>query len=419
MTKLQITVQDQILTATPDKLLVSRSVGEVTFEAAFDASWEGYAKTIVFWAPWGQKSVLYTGGEAAVPREVLDRPTDSLRVSAVGIKEGHRRPTAAMHRGLSVIANGAIEGGPPGEYSPALWEQVMERLEGGTGGGSSAGAQEAQAKAEEAQRKAEAAAESAANDRTAAEEARTGAETAQGATEASAQAAQVAQTAAELAATDAAASRQGATQKAGEAAQSATVAQDAQMGAEAAKDAAEAVRAAIPVPVPGSEDEGKVPVARGTAYQLEAITVGIGNDSVEVLADDTLQEAAAYIFQGAGAADTYRQIVVEIACPTQPAEVKTGNSTIFGTSIATYFIAVGGTDNMKTAIDLAILNSDTAVFRRSSVKTASADPMYPNTYKLVSNQMVMSAGIDATKPLLKIPAELPAGTRIRITGVRK
>lgn len=129
MTKLQITVQDQILTATPDKLLVSRSVGEVMFEATFDESWEGYTKTIVFWTPRVQKSVLYTGGEAAVPREVLDRPTDSLRVSAVGIKEGHRRPTAVMHRGLSVIANGAIEGGPPGEYSPALWEQVLGRLD--------------------------------------------------------------------------------------------------------------------------------------------------------------------------------------------------------------------------------------------------------------------------------------------------
>lgn len=132
MTKLQITVQDQILTATPDKLLVSQSVGEVTFEAAFDASWEGYATTVVFWTPWVQKSVLYTGGEMVVPWEILDHPTDSLRITAVGIKDGHRRPTAVMHRGLSVIANGAIEGGPPGEYSPALWEQVLARLERAT-----------------------------------------------------------------------------------------------------------------------------------------------------------------------------------------------------------------------------------------------------------------------------------------------
>lgn len=132
MTKLQIEIQDQILTATPDKLLVSRSVGEVTFEAAFDASWEGYTKTIVFWTPRVQKSMLYTGGEMEVPWEILDHPTDSLRITAVGIKDGHRRPTAVMRRGLSVIVSGAIEGGPPREHSPALWEQVLGRLERAT-----------------------------------------------------------------------------------------------------------------------------------------------------------------------------------------------------------------------------------------------------------------------------------------------
>lgn len=146
---------------------------------------------------------------------------------------------------------------------------------------------------------------------------------------------------------------------------------------------------------------------------------GSGSGSVEVLADDTLQEAAAYTFQGAGAASEYRQIVVEIACTAQSAEIKTNNATIFGTSIATYFVAVCGTDNVKTTIDLDILNSETAVFRRSCVKTSSSDPMYPNTFKSVYNQLIISAGINAEYPLLKIPAVLPAGTRIRITGVRK
>jgi len=74
---------------------------------------------------------------------------------------------------------------------------------------------------------------------------------------------------------------------------------------------------------------------------------------------------------------------------------------------------------MKTTINLDILNSETAVFNRSSIKTANADPMYPNTYMSVSNQLVMSAGIDTTKPLLKIPVELPLGARIRITGVAR
>lgn len=132
MTDILITVQDQILTATPDKLLVSRSVGEATFKADFDESWDGYAKTIIFATPHTQKAILYAGGAAEVPWEVLARPTDSLRVSAVGIKEGHRRPTAHMRRGLAVVLSGAIEGGLPQEYTPALWEQVLAQLQAAT-----------------------------------------------------------------------------------------------------------------------------------------------------------------------------------------------------------------------------------------------------------------------------------------------
>ena len=129
MTNIAITVQDQILTATPDKLLVSRSVGEVAFTANFDESWADYEITIIFATPYIQKSVRYTGGQMDVPWEVLDRPTDNLRISAVGIKAGHRRPTAHMRHGLAMAISGAIEGGPPQEYSPALWEQVMAGLQ--------------------------------------------------------------------------------------------------------------------------------------------------------------------------------------------------------------------------------------------------------------------------------------------------
>lgn len=129
MTHINIVVRDQVLTAAPDKLLVSRSVGEVTFEADFDGSWDDYARTIIFATPHAQKAILHTGGTAEVPWEVLAHPTDNLRISAVGIKEGHRRPTAHMRRGLAVVLNGAIEGGPPQEHAPALWEQALEQLQ--------------------------------------------------------------------------------------------------------------------------------------------------------------------------------------------------------------------------------------------------------------------------------------------------
>lgn len=131
MTHIRITVQDQVLTATPDKLLVSHSVGEATFEADFDESWDGYAKTIIFATPHPQKAILYAGGVAEVPWEVLDRP-GYLWISAVGHAPGKRRPTAIMRQPLTIAANGRIEGSPPQEHTPALWEQVLEQLQATT-----------------------------------------------------------------------------------------------------------------------------------------------------------------------------------------------------------------------------------------------------------------------------------------------
>ena len=407
MPNIQISIQGQELTATPDKLLVSRSVGEVAFEVDFDESWDGYTTTIIFATPHIQKSVLYTGEAAIVPWEVLCRPTDSLRISAVGIKDGHRRPTAHMRHGLAVVHNGAIEGGPPQEYSPALWEQVMAKLDGmGTGGGeSSAGAEAAQAKAEAAQKKAEAAkaaAETAAQ--TAAGEATKAAEEASNAAQ-SAEAAAEAQRAAQ----DAQAKAEGAQQ----------AAEMAKEGAEEAKGAAEAILESIPMPKPTGADDGKVPVARDGAYRLEEIAAGSGGGEAEIIADTTLQEAAAYTWQGTGAADRYRKIIIDIACLAQEANINTGNAAIWGNSIATYYINAAAKDNRKTTIELEIINSNTAIFRRSCMGTRTEDPMTPATYITVTDQLIVTSAIDASKPLLRIPAELPAGTQIRILGVRK
>lgn len=408
MPKIQINVQDQSLTAIPDKILVSRSVGEVAFEADFDKSWDGYTTTIIFATPHIQKSVLYDGGQMDVPWEVLDRPTDSLRISAAGIKGGHRRPTAHMRHGLAVAINGAIEGGPPGEYTPALWEQVMARLGdvGTGGGGSSAGAQEAQAKAEAAQKKAEAA---------------------QVAAEAAAQAAEGSNLAAAQEAAKAAEEASNAAKFAGSATGSAEIAQDAQAkaetareGAEAAKGAAKTILESIPMPKPTGADDGKVPVARGEIYKLEEIAVGAGGSGeAEIITDATLQEAAAYTWQGAGAAERYRKIIIDIACLAQEANINTANANIFGNPIATYYINAATKNNRKTTIEIEIINSSTAIFRRSGINTSSPDPMDATTYITVDNQLISTASVDTEKPLLRIPAELPAGTRIRILGVRK
>ena len=414
MSHIAISIQGQVLTATPDEPLVARSVGEVTFEVDFDASWDGYAITIIFATAYAKKSRLYVGGDMEVPWEVLDRP-GYLWISAVGRAPGKRRPTAIMRQPLEITANGHIEGGPPQEYSPALWEQVLARLDdvgtGGGGGGSSAGAQEAAARAEEAQKKAEAA-------QTAAEAAAQAAETsnqaaAQEATRAAGEAGNAAQSAG--AAADAQSAARGAQGKAEEARQAAEAAKE---GAEAAKGAAKAILESIPTPEPTGADDGKVPVARGGIYKLEEIAVGGGGEA-EIIADTTFQEAAAYTWQGAGATERYRKIIIDIACLAQEANINTGNATIWGNSIATYYINAAAKDNRKTTIELEIINSSTAIFRRSCMGTRTEDPMVPATYITVTDQLIVTSAIDVSKPLLRIPTELPAGAKIRILGVRK
>lgn len=288
MSHIAISIQGQVLTATPDEPLVARSVGEVTFEVDFDASWDGYAITIIFATAYAKKSRLYVGGDMEVPWEVLDRP-GYLWISAVGRAPGKRRPTAIMRQPLTITTNGHIEGGPPAEYSPALWEQVMARLDdvGTGGGGSSAGAEAAQAKAEAAQKKAEAA---------------------QVAAEAAAQAAEASNQAAAQEATKAAGEAGNAAQLAGAAAEAQRAAQDAQgkaegaqqsaeaarEDAEAAKGAAEAILDSIPTPKPTGADDGKVPVARDGVYRLEEIVAGGGGDGeLEYIGEYTLTEDVA------------------------------------------------------------------------------------------------------------------------------
>ena len=66
-----------------------------------------------------------------MPWEVLDRP-GYLWISAVGHAPGKRRPTAIMRQPLTITANGRIEGGPPQEHTPALWEQALSQLQAAT-----------------------------------------------------------------------------------------------------------------------------------------------------------------------------------------------------------------------------------------------------------------------------------------------
>lgn len=124
---IDIAIKGQLLTATPSDILVAKTVG-VKARVDLDPEWDGDSVTLVFATDRVQKSVLYSGSEVEVPWEVLDLP-GSLRISAVGVGEGTRRPTAFMKDPLKIVLNGKIEGGQPEDYSPALWEQVLQKMD--------------------------------------------------------------------------------------------------------------------------------------------------------------------------------------------------------------------------------------------------------------------------------------------------
>ena len=143
MTTIDIGLQGQILTATADGPIVAKSVGNVGCNVTADDSWADYAVTLVFATGKMQKSVQYTGGNADVPWEVLDSP-GWLWISAVGIGDDKRRPTALMEAPLEIVPSGLIQGGPPAEYTPALWAQAVSLA-----GAAADAAKAAQAAAEE------------------------------------------------------------------------------------------------------------------------------------------------------------------------------------------------------------------------------------------------------------------------------
>ena len=138
-----IDVDGQVLTATPAAILVSQSVGVVTFSCTFDDSWAGLTKKVVFRNGGTKKELIYTDGQAPVPWEVL-QCDGYLWISVVGYADGKQQPTAEMDIPLSVGRSGAIQGGPPAEYTPELWEQAVSLA-----GAAADAAKAAQAAAEE------------------------------------------------------------------------------------------------------------------------------------------------------------------------------------------------------------------------------------------------------------------------------
>lgn len=122
-----IDVAGQVLTAAPAAILVSQSVGVVTFSCTFDDSWAGLTKKVVFKNGCAKKELIYTDGQALVPWEVL-QCDGYLWISVVGYADGEQQPTAEMDIPLPVGRCGAIQGDSPQDYTPPLWQQVSNQV---------------------------------------------------------------------------------------------------------------------------------------------------------------------------------------------------------------------------------------------------------------------------------------------------
>ncbi len=123
-----IKINKQTLTALPDGPLVAASVGIVTCTVEFDQSWEGFTRTLVFEREGLARAVLWSEGPLTVPWEVLAQP-GLLYISALGVREGMRQPTAVMAEPLSVRPNGLLTGGVPGEFTDSLWSQTLSEVQ--------------------------------------------------------------------------------------------------------------------------------------------------------------------------------------------------------------------------------------------------------------------------------------------------
>lgn len=125
--KLNIQLEGQRLLCQAAEPLVAGSIGEVTFTVARGSGWEDLTVSILFENGEVCKEVLDNGQEQAVPWEAL--APGRLYLSAVGRRDGLRRTTVRQLWPLPVLPAGAIQGTPTANYTPALWEQVMSRLE--------------------------------------------------------------------------------------------------------------------------------------------------------------------------------------------------------------------------------------------------------------------------------------------------
>lgn len=127
---LEFKVASQVITwENPGRIPVENTRGYLFARFDTDSEWSGMAKTAVFQT--GARPpvmVSVTDELVKVPAECLVR--GQMAVGLIGLDESGtvRLVTRQMRRGIPLEPSAPVDGMPPEETTPALWEQVLASI---------------------------------------------------------------------------------------------------------------------------------------------------------------------------------------------------------------------------------------------------------------------------------------------------
>lgn len=119
----QFTVTSQCIEAPKCAAFVSGSAEIYEAVFAFDASWDGFARTAVFECAGERREQLLVGDRCVVPWEILHAGA-YLRVGVYGVSGDATLPT--VYSGTMFVARGAEPSEAAREHSADMFDQIVE-----------------------------------------------------------------------------------------------------------------------------------------------------------------------------------------------------------------------------------------------------------------------------------------------------
>lgn len=119
----QFTVTSQCIEAPKCAVFVSGSAEIYEAAFAFDASWDGFARTAVFECAGERREQMLVGDRCIVPWEILHAGA-YLRVGVYGVSGDATMPT--VYSGQMFVARGAEPSEAAREHSADMFDQIVE-----------------------------------------------------------------------------------------------------------------------------------------------------------------------------------------------------------------------------------------------------------------------------------------------------